>query len=381
MQYHPFTIAIPQAALDDLADRLARTRWPDELEEGGWDYGVPLAYLRELVEYWRTRFDWRAQERALNAWHHYRAEIAGLGIHFIYERGSGPRPFPLVLTHGWPSTFTELLKLIPLLTDPSSHGGDPADAFDVVVPSLPGYGFSDHIIHPGPWNVEQRWAALMAGLGYERFGAHGGDFGAGVTSALGRRFPRQVIGIHLSSDLDSPSPLPAESDLSQAEKDYLARTNRWKDEEGGYSHQQRTRPQTLAYGLNDSPAGLAAWIVDKYRSWSDCGGDVESRFTRDELLTNITIYWVTQSISSSMRRYYELAHTPPTTQPPPRVEVPTGVAVFPGEYLIGRVPREWAERTYNIQHWTEMQRGGHFAALEEPELLAEDIRAFFRGLR
>ena len=381
MQSSPFTIDVPQQALDDLTGRLARTRWPDEIEGVGWEYGVSLAYLRDLVDYWRTAFDWRAQERALNSWHHYRADVDGLGIHFIHERGNGSRPFPLILTHGWPSTFVELLKLIPLLTDPASHGGDPTDAFDVVVPSLPGYGFSDHIIRPGPWNVEQRWVALMAGLGYERFGAQGGDFGAGVTTALGHSFPDQVIGIHLSSDLRSPSPMPAESDLSEAEKDYLARITRWKDEEGGYSHQQRTRPQTLAFGLNDSPAGLAAWMVDKFRSWSDCGGDVESRFTKDELLTNSTIYWVTQSIGSSMRRYYELGHTTTTTQPPPRVEVPTGVAVFPGEYLIGRVPREWGERSYNIQHWTEMPRGGHFAAQEEPELLAEDIRAFFRALR
>jgi pimeloyl-ACP methyl ester carboxylesterase len=386
MEQHPFTIHIPQEVLDDLAARLARTRWPDELESmsgaaASWDYGVSLSYLQALVNYWRAGFDWRAQERALNAWHHYRAEVDGLSIHFIHERGQGPQPFPLILTHGWPSTFAEMLKIIPLLTDPASYGGDPADAFDVVVPSLPGYGFSDRITQPGPWKTERRWAALMAGLGYERFGAQGGDVGAGVTTALGRFFPEQVVGIHLNSDLAAPSPLPTEADLSAAERDYLARLKRWEEEEGGYSHQQQTRPQTLAYGLNDSPVGLAAWIVEKFRAWSDCGGDVESRFSKDELLTTITIYWATQTISSSIRGYYQWPQHAAYSRPQGRVKVPTGVAVFPGEYLIGSVPREWAERTYNVQHWTEMPRGGHFAAQEEPELLVEDIRAFFRALR
>lgn len=382
MNMHPFTIDVPQAVLDDLAERLARTRWPDEVEGAGWDYGVHLAYLQELVDYWRVHFDWRAQERALNTWHHYRAEVDGLGIHFLYERAKGPNPFPLLLTHGWPSTFAEMLKIIPLLTDPANHGGDPADAFDVVVPSLPGYGFSDHVTWRGLWKTHERWASLMQGLGYERFGAQGGDVGAGVTTALGRFFPEQVVGIHLSSDLAFPAPLPPASELSEEEQDYLARLERWEQEEGAYSHQQQTRPQTLAYGLNDSPVGLAAWMVEKFRAWSDCNGDVESRFSKDELLTTIVLYWVTQSIGSSIRGYYQGGQnvgTPPHLRT--RVEVPTGVAVFPGEYLVGRVPRAWAERTYNIQHWTEMPRGGHFAALEEPDLLVEDIRAFFRTLR
>jgi len=380
MHSQPFTIDVPQATLDDLAERLAHTRWPDEVADAGWDYGVNRDYLRELVTYWRTEFDWRAQERALNQWHHYRAEIDGVDIHFIHERGKGPHPLPLILTHGWPSTFTEMQKIIPLLTDPASHGGDPADAFDVVVPSLPGYGFSERIAQRGPWKTHERWAALMAGLGYPRFGAQGGDVGAGVTTGLGRFFPDQVLGIHLSSDSASPSPMPQDSELSPAERDYLARVEQWEQEEGAYGHQQRTRPQTLAYGLTDSPVGLAAWIVEKFRAWSDCGGNVGQRFTKDELLTNITIYWATQTISSSMRGYYEGAHAASMTPLPP-VTVPTGVAVFPSEYLVGRVPREWVERTYNVQHWTEMPRGGHFAALEEPELLAGDIRAFFRDLR
>ena len=380
MQPQPFTIAIPQATLDELAERLAHTRWPDEPAGAEWDYGVNRDYLQALIAYWRTAFDWRAQERALNTWHHYRADIDGVAIHFIHERGKGPKPFPLLLTHGWPSTFTEILKVAPLLTDPASHGGDPADAFDVVVPSLPGYGFSDRIAQRGPWKTHERWAALMALLGYERFGAQGGDVGAGVTTALGRTFPEQVLGIHLSSNSAWPSPVPPASELSLAERDYLARVEQWEQEEGAYGHQQRTRPQTLAYGLTDSPAGLAAWIVEKFRAWSDCAGDVEHVFTKDELLTNITIYWATQTISSSIRGYYESAHAV-ASAPTTRVTIPTGIAIFPGEYLVGRVPREWAERTYNVQHWTEMPRGGHFAAVEEPELLAEDIRAFFRPLR
>jgi pimeloyl-ACP methyl ester carboxylesterase len=381
MQYEPFMITIPQTDLDDLAERLARTRWPDEVAGAGWDHGTNRAYLQELVDYWRTRFDWRAQERALNTLHHYRAEVDGLSVHFIHERGKGPNPFPLIITHGWPSTFVEMLKIIPRLTDPASYGGDPADAFDVVVPSLPGYGFSDHVIQRGSWRTDERWAALMPGLGYERFGAQGGDVGADVTTALGRFFPEQVAGIHLNSDLAWPSPMPASAELSEEEREYLARCEHWEKEEGAYRHQQHTRPQTLAYGLNDSPAGLAAWIVEKYYAWSDCGGEVENRFTKDELLTNISMYWFTQSISSSIRGYYQGGQYTTSTQPLKRVSVPTGVAVFPGEYLIGRVPRAWAERSYNIQHWTEMPRGGHFAALEEPDLLVEDIRAFFRTLR
>ncbi len=375
-----FTIDVPQSTLDDLAERLQRTRWPDEVVDAGWDYGVEREYLRELVAYWRDGFDWRVQERALNSWHHYRAEIDGVGIHYIHERGRGPNPMPLILTHGWPSTFTEMVKLIPLLTDPVRYGGDPRDSFDVVVPSLPGYGFSDRIPTRGPWLTHQRWAALMQGLGYDRFGAQGGDVGAGVTTALGRFYPERVIGIHLSSDAAGPAHRPPDGELAPEEREYLSRLDRWELEEGAYGHQQRTRPQTLAYGLNDSPAGLAAWIVEKFRAWSDCEGVVDRRFSQDELLTNITIYWATQTISSSIRGYYESAHA--VAQPHlPRVLVPTGIAIFPGEYLIGRVPRAWVERTYDVSRWTEMPRGGHFAALEEPQLLAEDIRSFYRTLR
>jgi pimeloyl-ACP methyl ester carboxylesterase len=298
--------------------------------------------------------------------------------------GRGPRPFPLVLTHGWPSTFFEMYKIIGPLSDPEAYGGDAADAFDVVVPSLPGFGFSQRPVRRGFVRVDNLWRELMTGLlGYRRFGAFGTDVGARVTSALGRFHGDVVAGIHLGSvDVEWPEPLPAESELSEREREYVQRVRKWEREEGAYAALQSTRPQTAAYGLNDSPAGLAAWIVEKFRAWSDCGGEVERRFTKDELLTTVTIYWVTQTINSSMRRYFEKRHggAPAALRPGERIECPTGVAMFPGERELV-VPREWGERVYNVRRWTEMPRGGHFAALEEPELLVEEIRAFFRGVR
>ena len=271
-------------------------------------------------------------------------------------------------------------KIIGPLTDPASHGGDPADAFDVVVPSLPGFGLSERPLRPGPERVDLLWRTLMTKvLGYPRFGAHGSDVGARVTSALGRLHQDVVVGIHIGSvDLDWLEPLPPPSEMSTAERDYLERCKRWDKEEGAYAEIQATRPQTVAYALNDSPAALAAWIVEKFRAWSDCGGDVESRFTKDDLLTTITLYWVTETINSSMRRYYNVRHHPVPRDK--RVEVPTGIAMFPGEKDL-LVPRSWAERAYEVRHWTDMPRGGHFAALEEPALLVEDIRKFFGELR
>jgi pimeloyl-ACP methyl ester carboxylesterase len=379
----PLTIEVPNAVLDDLDRRLEATRWPGEIPEADWDYGTNLGYMRELVGYWRTRFDWRAQERRINAFHHYKTVVDGLGIHFIHEPGHGPNPMPLVVTHGWPGSFFEMYKLIPLLTDPGSHGGDPADAFEVVVPSMPGYGFSDHPTERGlhVFKIADLWAKLMTeGLGYPRFGAQGGDWGASVTAYLGFAHPDRLTGIHVTS-MTRPTPyLGAGSRaLSAAEQAYLGQREAWLQAEGGYSHIQGTKPQTLAYGLNDSPAGLAAWIVEKYRTWSDCHGDVEGRFTKDELLTTVMIYWVTQSITSSTRLYYETHRQPWTLRQGERIGVPSAMAAFPKE--LSRPPREWGERSFNVQRWTEMPRGGHFAALEEPELLAEDIRAFFRPLR
>lgn len=383
MDVTPFTLEVADAVLDDLYRRLQATRWPAEIPGAGWDYGTSLGYVQELADYWRSRFDWRAQENRINAFHHYEATVDGLAIHFIHEPGKGPSPMPLVITHGWPGSFFEMHKLIPLLTDPLSHGGNPADAFDVVVPSMPGYGFSDQPRRRGlhVFNIADLWAKLMTeGLGYQRFGAQGGDWGASVTAYLGFAFPQNLAGIHVTS-MTRPTPYlgPGSRALSAAEQTFLEQREAWLQAEGGYSHIQGTKPQTLSYGLNDSPAGLAAWIVEKYRTWSDCNGDIESRFTKDELLTTITLYWVTQTINSSTRLYYETQRHPWTLQPGERIVVPSAMAVFPKE--ISRPPREWGERSFNVQRWTEMPRGGHFAALEEPELLADDIRAFFRPLR
>ena len=383
MEAKRFEISISDEVLDELRKRLAATRWPDELPSVGWEYGSNMDYLKELVDYWRNDFDWRAQERQINSFSHFRATVGGLGIHFIHERGKGPNPIPLVITHGWPGTFYEMHKIIPLLTDPAAHGGDPEDSFDIVAPSLPGFGFSDH---PTEREVEVSktatlWVDLMTQtLGYSKFAAHGGDIGAGVTSRLGHGHADSLIAIHLTS-ITRPTPYLGEGtrELTEAERTHMRERAEWQQSEGGYAHIQGTKPQTLAYGLNDSPAGLAAWIVEKYRTWSDCGGDVERRFTRDELLTTITIYWATETISSSTRMYKENQRYEWSMSKDEQIEVPTGVAAFPAE--ISRPPREWAERSYNLQRWTQMPLGGHFAALEEPELLAEDIRAFFKPFR
>jgi pimeloyl-ACP methyl ester carboxylesterase len=383
MAVTPFKIEVPDAVLTDLKERLSRTRWPDEIPGSGWDYGSNLDYIKELVEYWRTKFDWRAQEMLINSFSHFKTDVDGLGIHFIHEKGKGPNPMPLVITHGWPGTFFEMHKVIPMLSDPASYGGDPADAFDVVAPSMPGYGFSDAGSKPGLdiFAIGDMWAKLMSeNLGYSRFAAQGGDWGARVTAKLGLSHGDKVVGIHTTSTT-SPAPYlgPGSKELSEAEKGMLQQRDQWLADEGGYSHIQSTKPQTLSYGLNDSPAGLAAWIVEKYRRWSDCNGDVESRFTKDELLTTVTIYWVTQSINSSIRLYYEAFSKAWNLAKDEKISVPVGVAAFPSENTVPL--REWSDRGYNVQHWTDMPAGGHFAALEEPVRLVEDIRKFFRGLR
>jgi pimeloyl-ACP methyl ester carboxylesterase len=378
-----FTIGIPEEVLADLKERLRRTRWPDELAGAGWDYGVSRAYLEDLVRYWCEDFDWRAEERALNQLPQFKAEVDGLGIHFIHVQGRGPDPLPLVVTHGWPGSFVEMTKLVPLLADPGAHGGDPHDAFDVVVPSLPGYGFSDRPREPGCSNrrIADLWAELMAGLGYPRFAAQGGDWGAGVSTWLALRHPEHVIGVHLNYIPGSYQPElgPGTPPLSKAEREFLVARDNWIEIEGAYGHLQATRPQTAAYGLNDSPVGLVAWLIEKYRDWSDCDGDVERRFTRDELLTQVTLYWVTGTIGSSMRLYRESKATPLRLGPGQRVNVPCGIARFAKEAPFP--PREWVERGYYVRRWSELPTGGHFAALEEPTLLAREIREFFRELR
>ena len=387
MDIQPFKVRVPEETLKDLEDRLTRTRWPDEIPGSGWDYGANLDYVKELVEYWRTKFDWRAQEQLINSFPNYRATVDGFGIHFIQERGKGPNPLPIVVTHGWPGSIFEMYKIIPLLSDPASHGGDPADSFDVIVPSAPGYGFSDRPAKTGMnlMGIADLWGKLMTeGLNYDRFGAHGGDWGAFVTARLGFSYPQNVVGVHVTAVGSrgvgvSPYLGPGSREISEAEEAHFGQWESWGRNEGGYAHEQATKPQTLSYGLNDSPTGLCTWIVEKFRTWSDCNGDVESVYTKDELLTNVMIYWVTQTIGSSTRLYYENNVNPWYLAQGERVEVPTAIAIYPKE--IGRPPREWAERSFNVQRWTPMPRGGHFAALETPDLLVNDLREFFRPLR
>jgi pimeloyl-ACP methyl ester carboxylesterase len=382
LRLEPFAIQVDQTVLDDLRRRIRQTRWPDQLPAIGWEQGTELSYLRELLADWADRFDWRAQERELSRLSHYRAELDGLNIHFIHQPGKGDAPIPLVLTHGWPSTFLELLPLVPLLTDPAAHGSD-APAFDVVIPSLPGYGFSDRPRRTGVTvqYTARLWDQLMHGLGYERYAAGGGDFGCGVATFLGRDHPESLIGLHLSTLDVAPYSGPGSRPLSEAERTYLEHNQAWWQTEGGYKAIQATKPQTAGYGLNDSPAGLAAWLIEKWRSWSDCGGEIERRFSRDFLLSTLTLYWVTETITSSMRTYYDDRRFGPVGRDD-FVSVPTAVALFANEYVAeGSPPREWAERLYNIRRWTEMPRGGHFAAQEEPDLLARDIGTFFSGLQ
>ncbi len=375
MAVQPFQINIPQTILDDLQKRLARTRWPDEVEGAGWDYGTSLAYLKDLTAYWQNRFDWRKQEAKLNQFSQFRTKIDGLDIHFVHEQGTGPKPMPIIITHGWPGSFFEIYKLIPLLTDPASYGGNPADSFDVIVPSLPGFGFSDSPKERGMMTsrrAAELWAKLMTEvLGYERFAAAGGDFGSIVTQYLAADHPELLVGIHLTY-IGHYMSVPDPSELSEAEKRYLDALLQWSMREGAYYMIQSTKPQTLAYSLNDSPAGIAAWIAEKFHSWTDSDAVGKHGITRDELLTNIMIYWVTGTIGSSFRIYSEDM----SRKLEPLPAVPAAFASFPKD--LNPPPREWVERRLHLQQWTEMPRGGHFAAMEEPELLAEDIRKFFR---
>ncbi len=377
----PFQWRVPDADIADLKARLALTRWPDEAPGAPWAFGTSVAWLRSLVEYWRCDFDWRQQEAALNAWPQFKVPLDGIDLHFLHVRGKGPAPMPLLLSHGWPGSVLEFMKLIPLLTDPAAHGGDAADAFTVVAPSLPGFGLSFAPGQPrlGCEQMADTFARLMTQvLGYRRFAAQGGDWGAFVTSRLACCHPDSLFGIHLNllALQRDPAPLP---DASAAEQQYLQELAFFLADETGYQAIQGTRPQTLAFGLTDSPAGLAAWIAEKFRAWSDCDGDPLRVFSCDELLGNISLYWFTGAIGSSFWPYYARAHNPWPIPAGHRIAVPTAYAAFPREIL--RPPRSLAERTYNIRRWTEMPRGGHFAAMEQPQALAHDIREFFRPMR
>jgi len=375
----PFSVHVDDRVLSDLRARIRNTRWPDPAPGATWEQGIDLGYLRQVLAYWADEFDWRAQERKLNELEHFRVELDGVRIHFVHQRARRGRGVPLVLTNGWPSTFVELLPLVPLLTDPTTHGIDGA-AFDVVIPSLPGYGFSER---PARTGVNYRyvaglWHRLLRGLGYERYGAHGGDFGAGVATFMALDDPAPMLGIHLSNLEISPYTGPGSRPLSAAERTYLERNQAWWQAEGGYKAIQSTRPQTLGYGLNDSPAGLAAWILEKWRSWADSRGDPDGRFSRELLLTNLTIYWATQTITPSMRDYYDNRWHGVALGPDDIVKVPTAIAVFDHQFVPEvEPPREWAGRLYNVRRWTLMPSGGHFAPAEEPQRLARDIAAFF----
>jgi len=380
----PFSIQIEEEILSDLRERIRKTRWPDQSPGAAWEQGTDLVYLRQLLAYWADEFDWRARERELNAADHFRAELDGAHIHFVHERAKNGQGIPLILTHGWPSTFAELLPLVPFLTDPEAYGIE-GPAYDVVIPSLPGYAFSERPAQMGVnyQHVASLWHRLMHGLGYERYGAQGGDFGAGVITFMALDDPKPMIGVHLSNLEIAPYTGSGARSLSAAERTYRNRNEEfWKDE-SGYKAIQSTKPQTLGYGLNDSPAGLAAWILEKWRSWGDTHGNLDGRFSRDFLLTTVTLYWVTQTITSSMRDYFDNDNRrfKITLGPNDFVNVPTGIAVFANSFVDeGTPPREWAERLYNVRRWTPMPSGGHFAPAEEPELLARDIATFFAGL-
>jgi pimeloyl-ACP methyl ester carboxylesterase len=378
----PFTIDIDQSILDDLKQRLSNVRWPDEVPENNWQYGTDLAYLKSLVEYWREQYDWRKHEAVLNGFRQYKVKLAGIDLHFVHEEGKGPDPMPLLISHGWPGSVYEFHKLLPMLTDPASHGADPTDSFSVVAPSLPGYTFS---FTPGQERfslerIADAFAELMTRvLGYDSYGAQGGDWGAFITSRLGYAYPQNVAGIHLNMLAVRRDPKMFEDPTPEEEK-FIVELKHFLKEETGYQWIQGTKPQTLAYGLTDSPVGLAAWLVEKFHTWTDCRGDLDGWLGRDTMLTDIMLYWVTGAIGSSFWPYYARMHGPWPIPEGARVTVPTAYIAFPKEIL--RPPRSLAERMYaNIQRWTTKDRGGHFAALEQPVALAEDVRAFFRTLR
>jgi len=382
-EVQPFRVDIPDAALDDLRDRLARTRWPDELPGAGWAYGVPLGYLKELAEYWRSGYDWRAQEARLNQFPQFVTTVDGARVHFLHVPSPRREALPLVITHGWPGSIAEFLDVIGPLSDPGAYGGNPADAFHLVLPSIPGYGLSGPT-HDTGWTtgrVAKAWAELMRRLGYQRYGAQGGDWGAFVSPELGRADPDRVVGIHVNAATFGFIPFgevgPEElASFTDAEKVRLERLNRFLSDGNAYFQVQATRPQTLAYGLTDSPVGQLAWNVEKFKEWTHPSEDLpESAVDRDQLLTNVMLYWLTGTAGSSARLYYENLHAASWGQPP--ATTPTGVAVFAEDVAI----RRYAERANNIVHWSEFDRGGHFAAMEAPDLFVQDVRAFFRALR
>jgi pimeloyl-ACP methyl ester carboxylesterase len=373
----PFRIEASDTELDHLRRRLQATRWPEAEPVDDWSQGIPLAYLQEVCAYWAEKYDWRAREAHLNALPQFCTAIDGLGIHFIHVRSPATNALPLIITHGWPGSVVEFYKVIHPLTDPVAYGGDAADAFDVIAPSLPGYGFSDKPTQPG-WGIDKigrTWARLMARLGYERYVAQGGDWGSMVTSAIGIEDPEHCLGIHLNMPVAFPDP-ETMNDLTENEQSALASLAHYDRWDSGYSKQQSTRPQTVGYGLVDSPAGQAGWILEKFWAWTDCEGHPENVLTRDELLDNVMLYWLPAAGASSARLYWESFAQPSLAE----VKVPTGCSIFPKEII--RASRRWAEKRFkNIVYWNELERGGHFAAFEQPEVFVEELRACFRHMR
>jgi epoxide hydrolase len=380
----PFRIETSQEELDDLRTRLRRTRWPEKETVGDWSQGVPLGYLRELCQYWEQKYEWAPRQRRLNAFPQFRTQIDGLGIHFVHVRSPHPEALPLVMTHGWPGSVAEFAKVIWQLADPVTYGGTPGDAFHVVCPSLPGYGFSDKPAAPG-WGVERiasAWTVLMERLGYPRFAAQGSDWGTSVSTCIGKQAPDKVVGLHLVPPLAPPDPATFD-DLTSQERSALESLRRSAVADAGYSTEHGTRPQTIGYALVDSPAALCAWIVEKFWAWTDHDGDLETVISRDELLDNLMLYWLTGSGASSARLYWESIRQVNqwiSGDMTDTVSVPVGCSVFPKE--LQRPSRRWAERRFtDIRYWNEPVRGGHFAALEQPALFVEEVRGCFRALR
>ena len=387
MTTEPFRVAVSDEALDDLKRRLQRTNWADDFANDDWSYGTNAAYLKELVTYWLETFDWRAQEAAINALPQYRTTIDGIPVHFVHCRGKGERPMPLIMSHGWPWTFWDFAKTIGPLTDPVAYGGDARDSFDVIIPSLPGFGFSSPLTTPGVnalRTADLWWTLMTQELGYRRFAVHGGDWGGFVTSQLAHKYPESVIGMQVlgGAPLDAfDRPLPSADQYAPEESGWFEKTAHFFSKESGYSAIQSTKPQSLSFALVDSPVGLAAWLVEKRRAWSDCNGDVERRFSKDELLTSIMIYWVTRTIGTSARFYYESWKTPWVSAhaDQPAVEPPAGFLKL--EHDVCHWPRSTMEQFYNVQRWSHSDDGGHFAPAEVPNLVVSELRDFFRPLR
>ena len=368
---------VQQPVLDDLNYRLSHTRWPDEITNSEWRYGTNRTYLRELMGYWSKEFDWRAQERWLNTFNHYKSNVNGLGVHYIHQRSEMKNAIPLLILHGWPGSFVQMLKLLPLLTDPVAHGITDEPAFHVVIASLPGFGLSDSPSQSGfaMESIADTMSALMHDvLGYEKYGVRGSDLGGTTIDQMARRYPQQLIGAHLTQLIVATAAAPP-ANATQAEHDFLSACALIGNTELSYARQHASKPQTLAYGLNDSPVGLAAWIVEKYHRWGDTGGNIESRFSKDFLLTTLTLYWVTETISPAIRTYYEMVRNRGNMD---RINVPTGFLMSSND-MFPPAPREWAERSHNVVHFSEATTGGHFLEWEEPELVARDMRLFFHG--